>query len=414
MPGDKSISHRAALFGGLATGETLVKGFLPGRDCLATLRVLRQLGVTVDRRPGDEVRVTGRGGRLQEPQTVLDAANSGTTARLLLGVLAGQPLTAILTGDRSLRSRPMRRVVEPLTRMGATFLGRSGGDRLPVAVRGRRPLSGGEFTLPVASAQLKSALLLAGLQAEGVTRVSEPFASRDHTERLLPSFGQEVQRRGNTVWVSGGGRLEGCRVAVPGDPSSALFFVVAATVVPGSRVELLDVGLNPLRLGAVAVLRRMGAQIAVDSPSEENGEPRGTLRVESASLEATVVEEREVPALIDEVPVLAVAAAFAHGTTVFRGVGELRAKESDRLAVLKAELGGLGAVVEVEGDELRVTGGPVRGGLVHSHGDHRIALALAVAGLGSSQGVSVEEAEAVDVSFPGFFALLEKSAPGTV
>lgn len=415
VPGDKSLSHRAALLGGLAQGETLITGFLPGRDCLATLRVLRALGVAVERPAPDEVRVHGRAGVLREPEDVLDAANSGTTARLLLGVLAGQDLGAVLTGDASLRRRPMRRVTEPLARMGARFAGRAGGDRLPLAVQGRRPLAGGDFVLPVASAQVKSALLLAGLQVEGTTTVSEPAPSRDHTERLLPSFGWPVERRGMTVVaVAGPAALTGCRVAVPGDPSSALFFVVAASLLKGSEVRFPGVGLNPTRTGALAVLARMGARVTITERTEVNGEPRGTLVVRSGALEATEVFPEEVPALIDEVPVLAVAASRARGTTVFRGVGELRRKESDRLRVLEEELGRLGAKVRAEGETLYVTGGPLRGGAARSHGDHRIAMALAVAGLASRDGVTVANVECVEVSFPGFFASLADLAPGAV
>ncbi|MDI6871299.1 MAG: 3-phosphoshikimate 1-carboxyvinyltransferase [Bacillota bacterium] len=415
VPGDKSLSHRAAILGGLAEGETRISNFLPGRDCLATLRILRQLGVGIDRLAPGEVVVKGRAGRLAEPEEVLDAANSGTTARLMLGVLAGQELGAVLTGDASLRRRPMGRVTGPLSRMGAKFLGRAGGDRLPLAVEGCRRLAASKFVLPVASAQVKSALLLAGLQAEGVTRVAEPAASRDHTERLLPSFGWPVEREAPTVVaVRGPARLHGCRVAVPGDLSSALFFAVAATLVPGSCLRLAHVGLNPTRTGALGVLRRMGAELELTDWREENGEPRGTLVVYSAALEATEVRPEEVPALIDEIPVLAVAAAQARGTTVFRGVGELRNKETDRLAALEQELRRLGVVAQAEGDTLTVTGGRLRGGLGRSHGDHRIAMALAVAGLASAEGVEVAGAECVEVSFPGFFDLLGVAAPGSV
>lgn len=415
VPGDKSISHRAAILGGLAEGETRITGFLPGRDCLATLRLLRQLGVEVWRPREDEVVVRGRAGRLSEPGGVLNAANSGTTARLMLGVLAGQDLVAVLTGDTSLRRRPMGRVTTPLSQMGARFLGRAGAERLPLAVQGRRPLAAGAFALPVASAQVKSALLLAGLQAEGTTRLSEPALSRDHTERLLPSFGGAVERETATrVAIRGPARLEGCRVAVPGDLSSALFFVVAAALVPGSHLRLRQVGLNPTRMGALEVLRRMGVDLAVDEVVEENGEPRGTLTVRGSSLEATEVRPEEVPTLIDEVPVLAVAAALARGTTVFRGVGELRSKETDRLAVLEQELRRLGVEARAEGETLTIAGGRIRGGLGQSHGDHRIAMALAVAGLVSGQGVTVGGAQCVEVSFPGFFELLGTVAKGAV
>ncbi|HHW14641.1 MAG TPA: 3-phosphoshikimate 1-carboxyvinyltransferase [Firmicutes bacterium] len=415
MPGDKSISHRAAILGALAEGQTAVEGFLPGRDCLATLRVLAQLGVEVERPAADRVVIRGRGDQLREPEEVLDAENSGTTARLLLGVLAGLEGVAVVTGDRSLRRRPMGRVTEPLGAMGATFLGRESAARLPLAVRGRRPLRAGNFRLPVASAQVKSALLLAGLRAEGVTAVWEPYRSRDHTERMLPGFGCPVEEdESGTLTVTGPAQLLGTRVSVPADPSSAFFFVVAALLVSGSEVRLPGVGLNPTRLGALEVLRRMGARIEVTELAERNGEPRGMLVARSGPLRAVEVLPEEVPALIDEVPVLAVAAAAAEGTTVFRGVGELRHKESDRLSALELELRRLGIEAEATDDSLFVTGGRLRGGVVLSHGDHRIAMALAVAGLASREGVEVRGAECVAISFPQFFGLLGSVAPGSL
>jgi 3-phosphoshikimate 1-carboxyvinyltransferase len=414
VPGDKSISHRAALLGALAGGRTRISGFLRGRDCLATLTAVRRLGADVEWSQDGDLIIQGVAGTFREPDDILDASNSGTTARLLLGVLAGQPVTAVLTGDESLRLRPMGRVTEPLARMGASFLGRAGAGRLPLAIRGKRPLAPGEFALPVASAQVKSALLLAGLQAEGTTRVSEPALSRDHTERMLPSFGCEVRREGLLAYVQGPAALHGSLVSVPRDPSSAIFLVVAATLAKGSEIRLPGIGLNPGRSGALEVLRRMGAQIEISGICEENGEPRGTLVVRSASLSATDVAAEEVPALIDEVPALAVAAALAEGTSVFRGLGELRAKESDRLAVLQEEFRKLGAQVGVEADTLVVTGGGLHGGRAHTHGDHRIAMALAIAGLVSAIGVEVDGAECVDVSFPGFWELLGSLAPGSL
>lgn len=416
VPGDKSISHRAAILGALADGVTEISGFLLGADCLATLNILRRLGVKIDRRSMTELSVQGRGGRLAEPEEVLDARNSGTTTRLMLGVLAGQPLTAVLTGDASLRRRPMRRVTEPLTHMGATFLGRLQNDRLPLAVRGSAVLKAAEWTLPVASAQVKSALLLAGLQAEGWTKVTEPFLSRDHTERLLPGFGAEIRREETAVAVFGRAKLSGARVPVPGDPSSAIFLLVAASIVPGSELLVRDVGLNPTRTGALDVLRRMGADLAVQEVQDLSGEPRGTIWIRTApGLRGVEVAAGEIPSLIDEVPVLAVAAAFAQGVTVFRGAAELRAKETDRLAVLRQELGRLGAKVSVDGDSLTVEGtGRLAGGSVRAHGDHRIAMALAVAALGARAAVTLSGAECVDVSFPGFFSLLGQVAPGSV
>jgi 3-phosphoshikimate 1-carboxyvinyltransferase len=416
VPGDKSISHRAAILGALGEGRTEIDGFLPGADCLATLSILGRLGAKIDRPAATRVTVTGCGGQLTEPADILDARNSGTTTRLMLGVLAGQPFTAILTGDASLRRRPMRRVTDPLGRMGASFLGRSNADRLPLAVQGSASLRPGEFRLPVASAQVKSALLLAGLQADGWTSVSEPVLSRDHTERLLPSFGVELCRNGTTVTVKGPANLVGTQVSVPGDPSSALFSLVAASLVPGSELLVKRVGLNPTRTGALEVLRRMGADLRITDPSEVNGEPCGTIAVKTAAgLRGVEVAPKEIPALLDEVPVLAVAAAYAQGTTTFLGAGELRAKETDRLAVVKEELGRLGAKVSVEGDTLCIVGaGGLRGGAVRAHGDHRIAMSLAVAGLAAGSGVTISGAECVDVSFPGFYSSLGQVAPGSL
>lgn len=402
------------MLGALAAGPTLVTGFLRGRDCLATLRALQRLGVEHRWLSDGKLVVNGCAGSLREPDDVLDAGNSGTTARLLLGLLGGQELTAVITGDGSLRRRPMGRVVRPLSEMGVTFLGRANGERLPLGVRGRRPLNPARFVLPVASAQVKSALLLAGLQACGTTVVSEPARSRDHTERLLPSFGCPVRREGLTVSVDGPATLHSCEVAVPGDVSSAFFFVVAATLVAKSEVVLPGVGLNAARTGALDVLQRMGGLCEVIQEAQANGEPRGCVVVRSSTLQAVEIPDEEVPTLVDEIPALAVAACYAEGTSVFRGLGELRAKESDRLRVLEQELRHLGGDVWSEGDTLHVSGRPLRGGFCRSHGDHRIAMALAVAGLASAEGVEIAGADCVDVSFPGFWSLLGAIAPGAV
>lgn len=406
VPGDKSISHRAVLFGALAEGTTRVRNFLAGADCLSTVGCLRALGVEVCLGGGEAV-VVGRGWEgLAEPAEVLDCGNSGTTMRLLLGVLAGLPAFAVLTGDASLRRRPMGRVVEPLRHMGARIDGRAGGERAPLAVRGGA-LRAASFALPVASAQLKSALLLAGLRAEGRTSVAEPSRSRDHTERLLPRFGVPVRVEGLAVSVEGPARLRAAEVPVPGDISAAAFFLVAAAVVPGSRLRLPGVGVNPTRAGVLEVLEAMGARIRRRNEREEAGEPVADLEVEAGELRGVRVGGDLVPRLIDEVPALAVAAACARGVTEIRDAAELRVKESDRIAALARELGRLGAAVEELPDGLRIAGGrPLAGAECHSGGDHRLAMALAVAGLVAGGETVIADADCASVSFPGFWRAL--------
>ncbi len=410
VPGDKSISHRAVMLGALAEGTTQVRNFLAGEDCLSTVRCLRALGAEV-RLEGDRATVVGRGWEgLAEPEEVLDCGNSGTTMRLLLGILAGLPLFAVLTGDASLRRRPMGRVVRPLERMGARVDGRSGGELAPLAVRGGG-LRAAEFTLPVASAQVKSALLLAGLRAEGRTAVTEPSRSRDHTERLLPRFGVPVEVDGLTVAVAGPARLRAAEVEVPGDISAAAFFLVAAAVVPGSRLVLPGVGVNPTRAGLLEVLEAMGARVRRLNEREEAGEPVADLEVEASELRGVQVGGDLVPRLIDEVPALAVAAACAEGVTEIRDAAELRVKESDRIAALARELGRLGAAVEELPDGLRIRGGrPLRGAECDSGGDHRLAMALAVAGLVAEGETVVADAACAAVSFPGFWEVLSRHA----
>jgi 3-phosphoshikimate 1-carboxyvinyltransferase len=416
LPGDKSVSHRALMFASLASGATLVEGLLEGEDVLGTARAMRALGVPVERLGPGRWRVEGRGeAGLAEPEEVLDLGNAGTGARLLMGVLAGQPFTSLLTGDASLRRRPMRRVVEPLARMGAAFAGRSGA-RLPLALTGRRPLDAIGHESPVASAQVKSAVLLAGLFAEGETSVAEPLPSRDHTERMLAAMGAEVAvdglpGGGRRAAVRGGARLRAVeRLAVPGDPSSAAFPAVAALLAPGSRVRLRSVGTNPLRTGLYATLAEMGARIRFADAREEGGEPVADLEVEGSDLLGVEVPPERAPSMIDEYPILAVAAAFARGRTVMRGLAELRVKESDRLAAVARGLAACGAKVEVEGDDLTVhgTGGrPLPGGAsIDAHLDHRIAMAFLVLGGRALEPVTVSGAETIETSFPGFAALM--------
>ncbi len=411
VPGDKSISHRALMFAGLAVGRTRITGLLEGEDVLRTAAAMRALGAQVGREGADWV-VDGRGvGGLVEPADVLDMGNSGTAARLLCGVLASHPLFAVMTGDASLRARPMRRVTEPLTACGAVFRAREGG-RLPLSVQGTGEAMPLEYRLPVASAQVKSAVLLAGLNARGRTRVEEPAATRDHSENMLRHFGATVRvavlGEGRMIELDGQPELRAADVAVPGDPSSAAFPMVAALLVPGSRVVLRGVGLNPLRTGLFATLREMGAVLRVEGERVEGGEPVGDIVVEAAELRGVDVPAGRAPSMIDEYPVLAVAAACARGTTRMRGLSELRVKESDRLSATAALLAGNGVRVEVEGDDLVVHGGsgPIGGGLVQTHMDHRLAMAALVLGCAAREPVRVDDTAFIDTSFPGFVALM--------
>jgi 3-phosphoshikimate 1-carboxyvinyltransferase len=404
VPGDKSISHRAALLGAIAHGVTEVRGALEAEDCLRTLRAVEALGAEVTRKGPGEYRIAGGGlPGLGEPADVIDCGNSGTTARLLLGVLAGQPFWTLLTGDESLRRRPMGRVAEPLRRMGATIVGRAEGGRLPLAIRGARPLDPLAYTLPVASAQVKSAILLAGLSARGPVSVTEPAASRDHSERMLRAFGARLHTRDLTTTVEPGG-LRATAVTVPGDLSSAAFLLVAGLVVADARVTVRDVGLNPTRTGLLDVLQAMGARLDVEAVGDgPGGEPAGTVTAAASELRGTAIAGALVPRLIDEVPVLAVAAACAAGRTEIRDAAELRVKESDRIAALAGQLGRMGASVTERPDGL-VIDGPVRlhGAAVSSGGDHRIAMALAVAGLVADGETVIDDAACITTSFPGF------------
>lgn len=416
VPGDKSISHRALILGAMAEGTTRILGFLPSMDCLATLGILKRLGVRVQRLGDTSVQVDGVGmdpAALREPESSLNVGNSGTTIRLMMGFLAGRDLFAVLTGDASIRRRPMHRVVLPLRRMGAMILGRDQGNRPPIALQGGL-LSPIDFESPVSSAQVKSALLLAGLYARGETIVREPSPSRDHTERMLEVMGCPVRRTGNTVGVTGPARLSASLLQVPGDLSSAAYFLVAAAAVPGSSLLIPGVGVNPTRSGIMEVLRRMGARIALRDERIVSGEPVADLQVSASSLSATEVGGDLIPRLIDEIPVLAVAAARARGTTVIRDAAELRVKESDRIETIAAEFGALGVKVTTMPDGLAIEG-PQRfqGGACASHGDHRVAMALAVAGLTAEEGpVIISDTGCVDTSFPGFFEVLDSLCKG--
>jgi 3-phosphoshikimate 1-carboxyvinyltransferase len=406
LPGDKSISHRAALLGAMAEGETRVRNYSSGADCASTLACLRELGVAI-RQEVSTVTIAGGGpGSWRAPATLLDAGNSGSTIRMLAGALAGRPFRSVLTGDESLRRRPLERVAAPLRAMGATVLTTDG--KPPMTIEGGR-LRGLTHDLPVASAQVKTALLLAGLQAEGVTTVREPVPSRDHTERMLPLFGVTVRREGLAAGVMGGARLRGADVDVPGDASSAAFLVVAALVLPDSEVRLDGVLLSPTRTAFLEVLRAMGGRVEARLEADDP-EPVGSIVASSSRLHGTTVDPALVASLIDEVPALAAAAAFADGPLTVTGAGELRVKESDRIAALAEGLAALGARVRELPDGLEVERGTtgLRGARVRSRGDHRIAMALAVAAMAAEGASEIEDSDCVAVSFPEFFAVLAR------
>jgi 3-phosphoshikimate 1-carboxyvinyltransferase len=413
VPGDKSISHRALMFAALAIGQTRITGLLEGEDVLRTAAAMRALGAQVTQDAPGQWRVTGVGiGGLSEPADVLDMGNSGTAARLLCGILASHPIFAVMTGDASLRRRPMARVTEPLAETGARFTSRAGG-RLPLAIQGARDALPLEYRMKVASAQVKSAILLAGLNARGITRVEEPVPTRDHSENMLRHFGATVtvtpDGSGRVIELLGQPMLRAADVVVPGDPSSAAFPIVAALTVPGSAVCIQGVGLNPLRTGLFATLREMGAVLDVQNERLEGGEPVGDIVVSHAALQAVDVPAGRAPSMIDEYPVLAVACAHAAGASRLRGLAELRVKESDRLAATAALLAANGVRVEIEGDDMIVHGAggpPPGGGKVETHMDHRLAMSALVLGAGAAQGVSVDDVAFIDTSFPGFLPLM--------
>lgn len=407
VPGDKSISHRSVMLGALAEGLTEVTGFLPGADCLSTIRCFRAMGAEVEELAPDHLLVRGKGlGGLQEPGDVLDAGNSGTTTRLMAGVLAGQPFYSVITGDASIRRRPMDRVTVPLREMGARISGRQGGRLAPLTIQGTQ-LTPIHYQSPVASAQVKSSVLLAGLACDGVTRVTEPLQTRDHTERMLRGFGATVAVDGLTAAVHGRPRLVGQRVAVPGDISSAAFFLVAAAIVPGSEVLIRSVGVNPTRTGILEILAAMGADVRLENQREVAGEPVADLLVRGSELTGTEIGGAVVPRAIDELPVVAVAALFARGTTTIRDAHELRVKESDRITAVATELRKLGARVEELPDGMIIEGGhALKGARVDAHLDHRLAMSLAVAALRTEGEIGIDGEDSIAVSFPGFAAAL--------
>lgn len=408
VPPDKSISHRAIMFSSISDGRCRISNFLMGEDCLSTLEAFRDMGVNINI-DGNNVIVDGKGMKgLERPPEELYLGNSGTTMRVLAGILAGQDFDAVLTGDSSLSKRPMTRIIKPLGLMGADLEPLEGGDHAPLKIKGGACLKAIDYMLPVASAQVKSCVLLAGLYAEGKTSVAEPFQSRDHTERMLKYFGAEIEREGLVTRVKGPGKLCSRDIFVPGDISSAAFFLVAAVMVEGSSLVIKDVGLNETRTGVVNVLKRMGADISIKNVRDEM-EPVGDIEVKYGPLEAVTVEEDEIPLLIDEVPVLAVAAARARGTTVIKGIKELKVKETDRVKTIIDNLTAMGADVREENEALVIEGGrgELKSSVLNSYGDHRIAMSMAVAALASDGECEIADTECAATSYPGFMDDLE-------
>ena len=404
VPGDKSISHRAVMLGGIASGTTRISGFLNGEDCLATLAAMSSMGVAAEQVDATTVTIHGVGLRgLQAPAAALDMGNSGTAMRLMTGLLSGQAFDTRLVGDESLSSRPMQRIITPLEAMGASIGSHDG--RPPLNVHGGRSLQAIHYDLPVASAQVKSAVLLAGLYADGTTSVNEPAVTRDHTERMLTAMGVEVRREGGCIAVEGGQELAGGTVRVPGDLSSAAFVLLAGCISDSADILIRNVGINPTRTGVIDILRAMGASIELENEDVHSGEPVADIRVRASQLRAIDVDPALVSLAIDEFPVLFVAAACAEGATRFSGIGELRVKESDRIGAMATGLRNLGIQVDETEDGAVVHGGRLKGGTVQSFGDHRIAMSLAIAGTVADGAVSVKQTDAVATSFPGFVDL---------
>ena len=401
VPGDKSISHRAVIFGALAEGETVVANLAPGQDVASSARCVAALGAAVER-DGSTIRI--RGGAWTTPAADLDCGNSGTTMRLLMGATAMRGIAATLDGDASLRRRPMERIAEPLAEFGARI--ETTGGHAPVHVRGGRALQGAAVRLKIASAQLATAMTIAATGAHGRTTIEGAAGARDHTERMLPVFGVNVSRTGDVLTVDGPQTFSAATIRVPGDPSAAAFWLAAAAIVPGSHMAVRGVCLNPTRIGFIRALQRMGADINIIEDTDIP-EPAGTIEIRHAPLQSIDIEEADVPGIIDELPLLGVVAAYARGTTSVRGASELRVKESDRIAVLAHGLSALGVTVAQVEDGFDVTGGPVNGGRVASGGDHRLAMAFAIAALGARDAISIDDAECVAISHPSFFAELE-------
>ncbi len=415
-PPDKSISHRAVIFSSLSKGKSVIKNFLRSEDTISTLNAFRKLGVEIEEVKGDEgafsedIIINGNGFYgLKEPLNIIDCGNSGTTIRLLSGVLSGNPFFSVLTGDESLRKRPMARVINPLRQMGAEIIARDENRYPPIAIKGRR-LNAIKYTMPVASAQVKSALLLAGLYADGETEITEPVKSRDHTERMLPAFGAEISVDGLRITIKGGTELKAIDIHVPGDFSSAAFFLAAALLMRDSDVTIKDVGINPTRIGFISVLKEMGAVIEIINIRSAYIEPVADIHCRGgAELKAVTIEKDQIPALIDEFPILCVAATQAAGITTIRGAEELRVKESDRIKTMANELRKMGAEIKEFEDGLSIRGkAALKGASVESYGDHRIAMAMAIAALVADGKTTINGVSSVNISFPGFFEILRK------
>ncbi|MBM7703859.1 3-phosphoshikimate 1-carboxyvinyltransferase [Metabacillus iocasae] len=404
IPGDKSISHRSVMFGAIAEGQTMIHGFLPGDDCLSTISCFQKLGVDIQMIDDHTVLVNGRGLQgLKEPTDLLDVGNSGTTIRLLMGILANTPFHSSLIGDESIAKRPMKRVTNPLRQMNVHIDGRDEGNFTPLVIRGGKT-SGIDYQSPVASAQVKSAILLAGLQANGTTTVTEPAKSRDHTERMLQAFGVNVQVDGLKVSIDGGQALQGTRIEVPGDISSAAFFLVAGAIVPQSRIVLKKVGMNPTRTGILDVLHQMGAELTFTNKHEDEAEPFADIEVNTSSLKGIEIGGDLIPRLIDEIPIIALAATQAEGVTVIKDAAELKVKETNRIDTVVNELRKMGADIEATNDGMIIKGKtPLHGNTVSSHGDHRIGMMVAIASCIAEGQTVIEQKEAVAVSYPQFF-----------
>lgn len=408
IPGDKSISHRSIMFGSLAKGTTEITNFLQGADCLSTIACFEKMGIGIENN-GDSVIVHGNGlFGLKKPDTILDCGNSGTTTRLISGILAAQDFDVTLTGDDSIKKRPMKRIMDPLSHMGADIRSLEGNGCAPLAITGKK-LYGIHYTSKVASAQVKSAILLAGLYADGETKVTEPYVSRNHSEIMLKYFGADVSTEGTTASIRPAKELYGNRIVVPGDISSAAFFIAAGLLVPGSEILLKHVGINPTRDGIITVCRDMGADITLLNENTDSGEPTADILVRSSTLRGTEIGGSIIPTLIDELPVIAAMACFAEGQTVIRDAGELKVKESNRIEVMVRNLSAMGADVTETEDGMIIRGGrPLHGAVIDSKLDHRIAMTFAVAGLCAEGETEIKGAECVNISYPGFYQDLER------
>jgi len=413
VQGDKSISHRAVIIGSIANGTTIVTNFLTSEDCLATMKAFKAMGILIEEFDGNKLKIHGKGPNgLAEPPDVMDMGNSGTSARLLCGLLSAQPFFSVMTGDNSLRRRPMKRVTEPLRQMGARIWGRRGGEYLPLSIQGGE-LKGFFHRMAVPSAQVKSALLLAGLFAKGRTTIEELLPTRDHTERMLKYCGVDLIRKGTTIAVEGGQSPSSRDIEIPGDISAAAFFIVGASMLKGSEIVIKGVGLNPTRTGIIDILRQMGASIEMDNLREMGGEPAGDIRVRSAPLKGVEIKGDIIPRCVDELPVLCIAAAIAEGETWIRDAAELRVKESDRIAGMAECLSSLGVEVETFEDGMRIQGTKrLKGSMCNSRGDHRIAMSMAIAGLAAEGETLIEDTECINTSFPMFEETLQRVVVG--